>query len=73
MNEIALMCAGSINNRRESIKWLKKQLRNAKQNLNDKKVLQKALNLARGMSDEEFIACINSYLMNTFYSNNTWK
>ena len=72
MDEIGLMCAGSLTSRQESIKWLKKQNRNAKWNLDKKKQIQKALNMAQNMTDEEYRKCVDSYMVKVFYANNIW-
>ena len=73
MNEYGLICAGSLESRKKSITWLKKQLRSSKRNLVQKKQIQKALNLVLKMNDEEYIECVNSYLHRTFYTNNVWN
>ena len=73
MDEYGLICAGSLESRKKSIKWLKRQLRNARRKLDQKKQIQKALNLVTKMNDDEFRDCVNRYIRKTFYTNYDWN
>lgn len=73
MDEYGLICAGSLESRKKSITWLKKQLRSSKRNLAQKKQIQRALNLVSKMNDDEYEECVNSYMHRTFYTNNVWN
>ena len=73
MDKIGFICAGSICNREDSIRWLKKQLRNPKWNLDKKRQIQESLNLVKQMSEEQFRYEVDKYINQTFYQNNIWK
>jgi hypothetical protein len=61
MDEYGLICAGSLESRKKSITWLKKQLRSSKRNLAQKKQIQRALNLVLKMNDEEYQDNVDAY------------
>ena len=73
IDEMALICSGSITNRKKSELYLKKMLRNANRYKVPKKLIQRALNLVKKMSQKDFEREVNIYIQKTFYTNHTWN
>jgi AmiR/NasT family two-component response regulator len=73
LDEIALICAGSMTNRKLAEKYLKRQLRSAKKSLVSKKMIQRALNLVKQMSQEEYDNAVMIFRNRTFFSNQRWE
>ena len=73
LDEMALICSGSIANRKKSEVYLKKMLRNANRYKVPKKLIQRALNLVKEMSQQDFEKEVNIYIQKTFYTNHTWN
>ncbi len=72
LDEIALICAGSMTNKKLAEKYLKRQLRSAKKSLVSKKMIQTALNLVKKMSQEEYDNAVINFRNRTFFSNQRW-
>ena len=70
---IGLISTGSLQSRTKSIKWLKGQLRNAKWDLEKKKQIQDALNMAKQMTEEQFRYEVDKFINQSFYQNMIWK
>jgi hypothetical protein len=73
INEMALICSGSITNRKKSEKYLKRLLRNVNRYKVPKRLIQRALNLVKEMSQKDFEREVNIFIQKTFYSNHTWN
>ena len=73
MGEMALICSGSITNRKKSELYLKKMLRNANKYEVPKRLIQKSLNLVKKMSQKDFERAVNIFIQKTFYTNHTWN
>jgi hypothetical protein len=73
IDEMALICSGSITNRKKSELYLKKMLRNANRYRVPKKLIQRALNLVKKMSQKDFEREVNIFIQKTFYTNHTWN
>ena len=73
IDEMALICSGSITNRKKSELYLKKMIRNANRYKVPKKLIQRALNLVKKMSQKDFEREVNIYIQKTFYTNHTWN
>jgi hypothetical protein len=73
IDEMALICSGSITNRKKSELYLKKMLRNANRYKVPKKLIQRALNLVKKMSQKDFEREVNIFIQKTFYTNHTWN
>ncbi len=73
LDEIALICAGSTTNKKDAEKYLKKQLRNPRNKLENKKIIKRALNLLQNWSQEEFEIEVMNFLIRTFHTNFVWK
>ena len=52
LDEMALICMGSISDSKKSMNYLKKQLRNSRNKLKKKKLIKKALNLLQNMTQK---------------------
>ena len=73
LDEIALICAGSMTNKKLAEKYLKRQLRSASKSLVSKKMIQTALNLVKKMSLEEYDNAVTIFRNRTFFSNQRWE
>ena len=73
LDEIALICAGSMTNKKLAEKYLKRQLRSAKKSLVSKKMVQTALNLVKKMSQEDYDNAVINFRNRTFFSNQRWE
>jgi hypothetical protein len=73
INEMALICSGSITNRKKSEKYLKRLLRNVNRYKVPKRLIQRALNLVKKMSQKDFEREVNIFIQKTFYTNHTWN
>jgi predicted NodU family carbamoyl transferase len=73
LDEIALICAGSMTNKKLVEKYLKRQLRSAKKSLVSKKMIQTALNLVKKMSQEDYDNTVINFRNRTFFSNQRWE
>ena len=73
INEMALICSGSITNRKKSEKYLKSLLRNVNRCKVPKRLIQRALNLVKEMSQKDFEREVNIFIQKTFYTNHTWN
>ena len=73
INEMALICSGSITNRKKSEKYLKRLLRTCNKYKVPKKLIQRALNLVKKMSQQDFEKEVNIFIQKTFYTNHTWN
>jgi hypothetical protein len=73
INEMALICSGSITNRKKSEKYLKKLLRNVNKHKVPKRLIQRALNSVKKMSQKDFEREVNIYIQKNFYTNHTWN
>ena len=73
LDEIALICAGSMTNKKLAEKYLKRQLRSAKKSLVSKKMIQTALNLVKKMSQEDYDNAVINFRNRTFFSNQRWE
>jgi|LakMenE18May11ns_1017448.scaffolds.fasta_scaffold9396237_1 hypothetical protein len=73
INEMALICSGSITNRKKSEKYLKRLLRNVNKYNVPKRLIQRALNLVKKMSQQDFEREVNIFIQETFYTNHTWN
>ncbi len=73
INEMALICSGSITNRKKSEKYLKRLLRNVNKYKVPKRLIQRALNLVKKMSQQDFEREVNIFIQKTFYTNHTWN
>lgn len=73
LDEIALICAGSMTNKKLAEKYLKRQLRSAKKSLVSKKMIQAALNLVKKMSQEDYDNAVINFRNRTFFSNQRWE
>jgi hypothetical protein len=73
INEMALICSGSISNRKKSEKYLKRLLRNVNRYKVPKRLIQRALNLVKKMSQKDFEREVNIFIQKTFYTNHTWN
>lgn len=73
LDEIALICAGSMTNKKLAEKYLKRQLRSAKKSLVSKKMIQTALNLVKKMSQDEYDNAVINFRNRTFFSNQRWE
>jgi hypothetical protein len=73
INEMALICSGSITNRKKSEKYLKRLLRNFNKYNVPKRLIQRALNLVKKMSQQDFEREVNIFIQETFYTNHTWN
>ena len=73
LDEIALICAGSMTNKKLAEKYLKRQLRSAKKSLVSKKMIQTALNLVKKMSQEDYDNAVIHFRNRTFFSNQRWE
>jgi hypothetical protein len=73
LDEIALICAGSMTNKKLAEKYLKRQLRSAKKSLVSKKMIQTALNLVKKMSQDEYDTAVINFRNRTFFSNQRWE
>ena len=73
INEMALICSGSTTNRKKSEKYLKRLLRNVNKYKVPKRLIQRALNLVKKMSQQDFEREVNIFIQKTFYTNHTWN
>ena len=73
INEMALICSGSTTNRKKSEKYLKRLLKNVNKYKVPKRLIQRALNLVKKMSQQDFEKEVNIYIQKTFYTNHTWN
>ena len=70
---MALICSGSITNRKKSEKYLKQLLRNAGNTTIPKGLIQRSLNLVKKMSQKDFEREVNFFIQKNFYTNHTWN
>ena len=73
INEMALICSGSTTNRKKSEKYLKRLLRNVNKYKVPKRLIQRALNLVKKMSQQDFEREVNIFIQKTIYTNHTWN
>ena len=72
LDEMALICMGSISDSKKSMNYLKKQLRNSRNKLKKKKLIKKALNLLQNMTQKEFEKSVQDYLSKNIRNNDCW-
>ena len=73
LDEMALICMGSISDSKKSMNYLKKQQRNSRNKLKKKKLIKKALNLLQNMTQKEFEKSVQDYLSKNIRNNDCWE